>query len=149
VGTAKSGGDCRILKRHSTSTIITFLDKLSPKISNVSSVNNPFNNVKKDSQLGAFGTATSYGLDGRVFKSGSRKRIFFFKNGRTSRSQWPRGLRCGSAAACLLRMRVRIPPGAWMFFSCECCVFYLRPADPSSRGVLPDVVCLSVIVKPR
>jgi hypothetical protein len=38
------------------------------------------------------------------------------------RFQWPRGLRCGSAAARLLRLWVRITPGAWMSFSCECCV---------------------------
>ena len=38
------------------------------------------------------------------------------------RSQWPRGLRCRSAAARLLRSWVRIPPGAWMFVCCECCV---------------------------
>jgi len=30
------------------------------------------------------------------------------------RSQWPCGLRRGSAAACLLGLRVRNPPGAWM-----------------------------------
>jgi hypothetical protein len=40
-----------------------------------------------------------------------------------------------------------------MFFSCECCVLsgrslFLR-ADHSSRGVLPSVVCLSVILKRR
>jgi hypothetical protein len=39
-----------------------------------------------------------------------------------SRSQWPRGLRRGSAAARLLRLRVWIPPGVWMSVSCECCV---------------------------
>ena len=38
------------------------------------------------------------------------------------RSQWPRGLRRGSAAARLLRLWVRIPPGAWMSVCCECCV---------------------------
>ena len=37
------------------------------------------------------------------------------------RSQWPRDLRCGSAAVRLLELRVRIPPGAWMSVSCECC----------------------------
>ena len=37
-------------------------------------------------------------------------------------SQWPRGLRCGSAAARLLKSWVRIPPGAWMFVCCERCV---------------------------
>ena len=38
------------------------------------------------------------------------------------RSQWPRGLRPESAADGLMGLRVRIPPGAWMFVSCECCV---------------------------
>ena len=47
-------------------------------------------------------------------------------------SQWPRRLRRRSAAARLLRMWVRIPPGAWMFVSCECCVL--------SGGVLCDVL---------
>ena len=37
------------------------------------------------------------------------------------RSQWPRGLRRGSAAARLLRWWVRIPPGG-MDVCCECCV---------------------------
>ena len=38
----------------------------------------------------------------------------------SSRSQWPRGLRRRSAAARLLRLWVRIPPGAWMSVCCEC-----------------------------
>ena len=38
------------------------------------------------------------------------------------RSQWPTGLRRRSVAAQLLRSLVRIPPGAWMFVCCECCV---------------------------
>ena len=42
------------------------------------------------------------------------------------RSQWQRGLRSGSAAARLLRVRVRIPPEAWMFVCCECCVLLGR-----------------------
>jgi len=37
-------------------------------------------------------------------------------------SQWPRGQRRGSAVARLLGLWVRIPPGAWMFVCCECCV---------------------------
>ena len=40
----------------------------------------------------------------------------------TRRSQCPRGLRRRSTAARLLRLWVRIPPGAWMSFYCECCV---------------------------
>jgi hypothetical protein len=37
-----------------------------------------------------------------------------------SRSQWPRGPRLRSEAERLLGSRVRIPPGAWIFVSCEC-----------------------------
>ena len=50
-----------------------------------------------------------------------------------SRSQWPRGLRRRSAAACLLRSWVRIPPGAWMFVCCECCVL-------SGRGLCHELI---------
>jgi hypothetical protein len=39
-----------------------------------------------------------------------------------SRSQWLHDIRCGSAVARLLGLWVRIPPGAWMFVYCECCV---------------------------
>ena len=37
------------------------------------------------------------------------------------RSQWPRGLRRGSAAARLLGLWVRIQPGAWMSVCCVTC----------------------------
>ena len=47
----------------------------------------------------------------------------------------------------------KTPPGAWMSVSLWvlCVVRWksLRRADHSSRGVLPNAVCLSVIVKPR
>ena len=49
------------------------------------------------------------------------------------RSQWPRGLRRRSAAARLLRSWVRIPPGAWMFVCCECCVL-------SGRGLCDELI---------
>jgi len=65
----------------------------------------------------------------------------------SSRSQWPRGLKRGSAAARLLGLWVRIAPGTWMFVCCECCVVTLkslRRADYPSRGVLPTVVRRSV-----
>jgi hypothetical protein len=45
------------------------------------------------------------------------------------RSQWPRGLRCRSAAAWLLRSRVRIPLSIWMFVSCVymlCCPVWVE-----------------------
>ena len=48
-------------------------------------------------------------------------------------SQWLRGLRCRSAAACLLGLWVRIPPGAWIFVSCECCVL-------SGRGLCSELI---------
>ena len=53
-----------------------------------------------------------------------------------------RSKRCRSAAARLLRLWVRIPPGAWMHVSCDCCVFSdrgLRRAHHSYRWVLPTV----------
>jgi hypothetical protein len=49
------------------------------------------------------------------------------------RSHWPRGLRRGSTAACLLGLWVRIPPRAWMSVSCECCVL-------SGRGICDELV---------
>ena len=49
-------------------------------------------------------------------------RYLAWNNVDSCRSQWPRGLRRGSTAARLLRLWVRIPPGAWIFVCCECCV---------------------------
>jgi len=49
------------------------------------------------------------------------------------RSQWSRGLRHRSAAARLLRSWVWIPPGAWMFVFCECCVL-------SGRGLCDELI---------
>ena len=48
-------------------------------------------------------------------------------------SRWQRGLRCRSAAARLLRLRVRIPPGAWMSVCCEGCVL-------SGRGLRDGLI---------
>jgi hypothetical protein len=64
--------------------------------------------------------------------------VFRCPNVTTGGSQWPRGLKRRSTAARLLTLRVRIPPGSWMFLCCECCV--LRRANHSSWGVLPTVV---------
>ena len=50
-----------------------------------------------------------------------------------SQSQWPHDLRRRSAAARLLRSWVRIPPGAWMFVCCECCVL-------SGRGLCDELI---------
>ena len=51
----------------------------------------------------------------------------------TCRSQWLRSLRRRSAAARLVRLWVRIPPGAWMFVCCECCVL-------SGRGLCDELI---------
>ena len=53
------------------------------------------------------------------------------------RSQWPRGLRRGSAAARFLGLWVRIPLEACMFVCCECCVL-------SGRGL-----CDGLITRPE
>jgi hypothetical protein len=53
------------------------------------------------------------------------------------RSQWPRGLRRRSSAARLLRLWLRIPPEAWIFVCCECCVL-------SGRGL-----CDGLITRPE
>jgi len=52
------------------------------------------------------------------------------------RSQWPRGLRRKSLAARLLRLWVRIPPGAWIFVCCECCML-------SGRGLCDGLIIRS------
>ena len=50
----------------------------------------------------------------------------WFIYGFVSRSQRPRGLRRRSAAARLLRLWVRIPPGTCLSVCCECCVLLGR-----------------------
>jgi hypothetical protein len=47
------------------------------------------------------------------------------------------GLRCWSSAAVLLVLWVRIPPGAWMSFCCDCCVL-------SDRDL-----CVGLITRPE
>jgi len=49
------------------------------------------------------------------------------------RSQWPRSLKRRSAAARLLRLWVRIPPGARMSVCCKCCVL-------SGRGLCDELI---------
>ena len=54
-----------------------------------------------------------------------------------SRSQWPRSLGRRSAASRLLRLWVRIPPGAWISVCCECCV------------LLCEDLCDEMIIRPE
>jgi hypothetical protein len=49
------------------------------------------------------------------------------------RSQWPRGLKCRSAAARPLRSWVRIPPETWIFVCCQYCVL-------SGRGLCDELI---------
>jgi hypothetical protein len=47
------------------------------------------------------------------------------------RSQWPRGLKRGSAAARLLELRVRVPSGTWLsVVSIVCCQIEASATDP-------------------
>jgi len=68
------------------------------------------------------------------------------------RFQWPSGLRLGSAAARLLRLWVRVPLGLGSFFLVSVVGFQVEVSATGwspSRGVLPTVVGLSVMAKPR
>jgi hypothetical protein len=78
---------------------------------------------------------TNYGIAALLFswlKIGIQFCILY-----SSQSQWPRGLRCGSAAERLLGWWLQIPSQAWMFFSCECHVL-------SGRGF-----CVGLITHPE
>jgi hypothetical protein len=58
-------------------------------------------------------------------------------NSNNPQSQWQCGLRRRSSAARLLRSWVRIPPRAWMFVCCDCCVLSGR------------VLCDGLITRPE
>ena len=62
--------------------------------------------------------------------------VIYENNKPTGRSQWPRGLRRRSLAARLLRLWVRIPPRAWIFVCCECCIL-------SGRGLCDGLIIRS------
>jgi hypothetical protein len=49
---------------------------------------------------------------------------------------WSRGLRGVSATAHLLGLRVRIPPGTWMFVSCECRVCFRVEVSATGRSLV-------------
>ena len=58
--------------------------------------------------------------------------MFAVPSGMRGRSQWPRGLSRRFAAARLLKLWVRIPPGG-MDVCCECCVL-------SGRGLCDELI---------
>jgi hypothetical protein len=63
--------------------------------------------------------------------------VFFNLIGGMDMSYRLRGLRRGFVAGRLMRLRVRIPPEAWMSLSCECCVF-------AGRGL-----CVGLVTRPE
>jgi len=68
---------------------------------------------------------------------------FYYTYGvKTSRHQWPRGLRRGSAVASLMRLVVRIPPRVLTSVSWECCVLSGRGTSvrPITRPAESDRV---------
>ena len=73
------------------------------------------------------------GLENSPFRGEHTDSYFVFVSDIPCRSQWPRGLRRGCTAARQLRSLVRIPPGAWMFACCECCVL-------SGRGLCDELI---------
>ena len=73
--------------------------------------------MARDSSVGM---ASRYGLDGPGIES--------------AYPRWPSGLRLGSAADRLLGLRVRIPPGAWMFVLCVVSKDKERSKNSKGRG---------------
>jgi hypothetical protein len=66
------------------------------------------------------------------------------------RSQWPRGMKRGSAAARLLGLWVRIPPGAWMsLLNVVCCQIEVSGSDWSLVQRSPTELGFSLIEGPR
>jgi hypothetical protein len=63
-----------------------------------------------------------------------------------SRSQWPRGLKRGSAAARLLGSRVRIPPWTWQSVCVVCCKAEVSASSWSRVQSSTGCVCVCVCV---
>jgi hypothetical protein len=82
-------------------------------------------------------------------EGGGIYRSLFIECVRLETSEWPRGLRRGSAAERFLGSWVRIPPGAWMCVSCECLCCQVEVSatsrSPVQRSPTDCGVCLSVI----
>jgi hypothetical protein len=70
----------------------------------------------------------------------------------TGRSQWPCSLRRGSGRSSLAGIAGSNLAGVHGYLSVVsvvCCQVEVSVSDHSTRGVLPSVTCLSVIVKSR
>jgi hypothetical protein len=77
-----------------------------------------------------------YYVDRDVAYNSGRSKLDF-KLHYNGRSQWPRCLRRGSAAARFLGWGVRVSSIAWKFVACECCVL-------SSKDL-----CVGLIIRPE
>ena len=75
----------------------------------------------------------------RLWLSTLRHDASVLRSWNKSRSQWPSGLRRGSAADRLLGLRVRIPPEAWMFV-CVCCKDKSKTQDSQDKETSMDEV---------
>jgi hypothetical protein len=63
-------------------------------------------------------------------------------------SQWPGGLKCGSAAARFLGLRFRVPMRTWMFVCCDCLLLSGRRLcdGPITRPEESYGICVCVCV---
>ena len=79
------------------------------------------------------GRIISHRLSTALFAHSDAIRIFYVRKYDGVRSRRPRSLRCGSAAACLLGLRVRIPPGHGYLHlvSVVCCQVEVSASDQS------------------
>jgi hypothetical protein len=84
--------------------------------------------------------------------------LIIFSKEYNGRSQWPRGLKRGSAAACLLGLWGRIRPSAWMSVSCVwwgwsgrglCEGLFTRPEESYRGSAAACLVGLWVRISPR
>jgi hypothetical protein len=72
-----------------------------------------------------------------IGQNGVEQNLFWLRIGRSGRYRWPRLQRHRSAAAHLQGLRVRIPPGKWMFVVCcqvevsatSCSTVQISPTD--------------------
>jgi hypothetical protein len=120
-----SGGSCKHSTLHSVSTTTMRRYEVNRK--------GPIQLVRYKSQL-IWSTYKFRNRSGEKLLKPLYPRLIMAK----CRSQWTSGLRRGSAAARLLGLRIRIPPGAWMCVCCECCVCL------SGRGL-----CDGLITRPE
>jgi hypothetical protein len=125
-----SGDACmKVLSRSSNEVFLHFILNRQMHTQHIQS----YSFFKSSDMFRCYSTAPS---SGNYYTKSSKNQLTYtnyIRNDCIRRSQWPRGLRRGSAAARLLGSWVRIPPRAWMSVCCECCVL-------SGRGLCDGLV---------